>query len=80
MKLKSFLRVWQLAMELVEIIYRLTQNFPKHEIYGLTSQIQRAAVSNSRTCSLVGQATVCPAKRTTRKGENIEASISPLHN
>jgi four helix bundle protein len=32
-------------MELVEIIYRLTQNFPKHEIYGLTSQIQRAAVS-----------------------------------
>lgn len=47
MELKSFrdLRVWQLAMELVEIIYRLTQNFPKHEIYGLTSQIQRAAVS-----------------------------------
>lgn len=47
MKLKSFrdLRVWQLSMELVEINYRLTQNFPKHEIYGLTSQIQRAAVS-----------------------------------
>lgn len=47
MKLNSFrdLRVWQLSMELVEIIYRLTQNFPKYEIYGLTSQIQRAAVS-----------------------------------
>jgi four helix bundle protein len=47
MKLNSFrdLRVWQLSMELVEIIYRLTQDFPKHEIYGLTSQIQRAAVS-----------------------------------
>ena len=47
MRLTSFrdLRVWQLSMELVEIIYRLTQNFPKHEIYGLTSQIQRAAVS-----------------------------------
>ena len=47
MKLKSFrdLRVWQLGMELVEMIYRLTQNFPKHETYGLTSQIQRAAVS-----------------------------------
>jgi four helix bundle protein len=47
MRLNSFrdLRVWQLSMELVEIIYRLTQNFPKHEIYGLTSQIQRAAVS-----------------------------------
>ena len=47
MKLKSFrdLRVWQLAMELVEITYRLTKNFPKNEMYGLTSQIQRAAVS-----------------------------------
>ena len=47
MKLKSFrdLRVWKLSMELVEIVYRLTQNFPKHEIYGLSSQIQRAAVS-----------------------------------
>jgi four helix bundle protein len=47
MKLNSFrdLRVWQLAMELVELIYRVTQSFPKHEIYGLTSQIQRAAVS-----------------------------------
>lgn len=43
MSLNSFrdLRVWQLSMELVEIIYRLTRNFPKHEI----SQIQRAAVS-----------------------------------
>jgi four helix bundle protein len=29
----------------LKIIYRLTQNFPKHEIYGLSSQIQRAAVS-----------------------------------
>jgi len=47
MRLNSFrdLRVWQLSMELVEIIYRLTRNFPKHEMYGLTSQIQRAAVS-----------------------------------
>lgn len=47
MKLKSFrdLRVWQLAMELVEITYRLTKHFPKNEMYGLTSQIQRAAVS-----------------------------------
>jgi four helix bundle protein len=32
-------------MELVEITYRLTKNFPKNEMYGLTSQIQRAAVS-----------------------------------
>jgi four helix bundle protein len=32
-------------MDLVECIYRLTQTFPKHELYGLASQIQRAAVS-----------------------------------
>ena len=47
MTIKSFrdLRVWQLAMELVEVVYRLTRSFPKSEIYGLASQIQRAAVS-----------------------------------
>jgi four helix bundle protein len=39
------LRVWQAAMELVELVYHLARTFPKHEIYGLCSQIQRAAVS-----------------------------------
>jgi four helix bundle protein len=39
------LKVWQLGMDLVEDIYQLTQRFPKHEMYGLSSQIQRAAVS-----------------------------------
>jgi four helix bundle protein len=29
----------------VEYVYRLTQTFPKHELYGLTGQMQRAAVS-----------------------------------
>ena len=45
--MKSFrdLRVWQLAMDLVETIYRLTQDFPKEEVYGLRSQIRRAMVS-----------------------------------
>jgi four helix bundle protein len=37
--------VWQKAMDLVTAIYRLTRAFPKQELYGLTSQIQRAAVS-----------------------------------
>lgn len=32
-------------MDLVEQIYLLTQQFPKHEMYGLVSQMQRAAVS-----------------------------------
>jgi len=39
------LRVWQLGMELVEQVYHLSRQFPKHETYGLSSQIQRAAVS-----------------------------------
>lgn len=45
--MKSFreLRVWQLAMDLVEKIYLHTQKFPKEEVYGLTSQIRRAVVS-----------------------------------
>ena len=37
--------VWQEAMNLVEMIYLTSQSFPKEEIYGLTSQMRRAAVS-----------------------------------
>jgi four helix bundle protein len=45
--IRSFrdLRVWQAAMDLVEQIYLVTRKFPKHELYGLTSQMQRAAIS-----------------------------------
>jgi four helix bundle protein len=39
------LLVWQKAMQLTVAIYRLTQGFPREEVYGLTSQIRRAAVS-----------------------------------
>jgi four helix bundle protein len=39
------LRVWHGGIELVECVYRTTQSFPKQEIYGLTSQLRRAAVS-----------------------------------
>jgi four helix bundle protein len=39
------LKVWQLGMQLAEETYHLSQRFPKHEVYGLGSQIQRAAVS-----------------------------------
>jgi len=37
--------VWQKSIELVTKIYLLTEGFPKEEIYGLTSQMRRAAVS-----------------------------------
>lgn len=37
--------VWQKAMSLVTEVYKLTVNFPKTEIYGLTSQIRRCSVS-----------------------------------
>ncbi|HWQ56145.1 MAG TPA: four helix bundle protein [Bryobacteraceae bacterium] len=39
------LRVWQQAMDMVEMIYRVTRGFPKEETYGLVSQMRRAAVS-----------------------------------
>ena len=37
--------VWQKAMDLVAEIYRITAHFPREEVYGLTSQLRRAAVS-----------------------------------
>ncbi|MGQ0671339.1 MAG: four helix bundle protein [Hyphomicrobium sp.] len=39
------LEVWQLAMSLVEDCYRFTVSFPREEIFGMTSQIRRCAVS-----------------------------------
>ncbi len=39
------LLVWQKGIELVKEIYVLTRAFPKHELYGLTSQLRRSAVS-----------------------------------
>lgn len=37
--------VWQKSVSFVTEIYKLTEDFPKNEIFGLTSQIRRAAVS-----------------------------------
>lgn len=47
MKIKSFrdLNVWQLGKEINLLVYKATQNLPKEEMYGLTSQMRRAAVS-----------------------------------
>lgn len=46
-EVKSYrdLSVWQLGIEIAEDIYVLTRSFPKEEVYGMTSQIRRAATS-----------------------------------
>lgn len=46
-KIRNFrdLNVWKLGIEIVEDIYRLTKQFPSDEIYGLSAQMRRAAVS-----------------------------------
>ena len=47
MEIKSYrdLRVWQSGMDLVVMVYEVSEKFPSKEVYGLTSQIRRAAVS-----------------------------------
>lgn len=39
------LRVWQKAMDFCTLVYEKTKNYPKEEIFGLTSQFRRAATS-----------------------------------
>lgn len=39
------LEAWKESMALVTVVYQASQSFPKEEIYGLTSQMRRAAVS-----------------------------------
>ena len=39
------LRVWQKGMDLAAEVYHLTRNFPKEEMFGMTSQIRRSAAS-----------------------------------
>jgi len=41
------LKIWQISLDLTESLYRLSADWPKHEQYGLTNQIRRAAVSVS---------------------------------
>ncbi len=48
-KIKDFtdLFAWEEARKLSLLIYKLTQNFPREEIYGLTNQLRRASISIS---------------------------------
>ena len=45
--IKSFrdLNIWQKGIDLVKDVYKETKNYPKEEMYGLTNQIRRAAIS-----------------------------------
>ncbi|MCI2227534.1 four helix bundle protein [Polaribacter sp. MSW13] len=45
MKTHKDLLVWQKSIALVTEIYKLTNEFPNHEMYGLVSQLRRAAIS-----------------------------------
>jgi four helix bundle protein len=47
MNLESYrdLVAWQKAIDLCDLVYEMTVNFPSCELYGLTSQLRRAAVS-----------------------------------
>ena len=45
MRTHKDLDVWKKSIEFVTEIYQVTNSFPKHELYGLTSQIRRAAIS-----------------------------------
>ncbi len=45
--MKNFknLKIWQNGIEMVVEVYQITETFPKEEVYGLTGQIKRSAVS-----------------------------------
>ena len=47
MKIKNHkdLRIWNTGMEITDLIYKITANFPKSELFCLTSQMRRAAIS-----------------------------------
>jgi len=47
MKIESFkqLKIWQKGIEVVKDVYAITRKFPKEELYCLTSQMRRAAIS-----------------------------------
>jgi len=64
-KIRNFkdLLVWQRSVKFVVRIYEVTRAFPREEMYGLTSQIRRSAISNPiqyrRRASPKYQANLC---------------------
>ena len=45
------LDIWKTSIQLVKDVYKLTEQFPKQEVYGLVSQMRRAGVSIPYKCS-----------------------------
>ena len=45
MKTHKDLDIWEKGIDLVTDIYKITRKFPKEEIYGLTSQMRKSAIS-----------------------------------
>jgi four helix bundle protein len=39
------LQLWKRSMELTEVVYRFSRDFPREELFGLTSQLRRSAIS-----------------------------------
>jgi len=56
------LDVWKVSLLLIKDIYLLTENYPKSEIYGLTSQLRRASISVNSNIS-EGSSRRTPAER-----------------
>lgn len=48
------LQIWEAGMEIVAMVYRLTEGFPSHEPYGLTGQNRRSALSIPQILLLKG--------------------------
>lgn len=61
-KVKGFegLEVWKFALDFTKDVYRITKDFPKEEIFGLTNQIRRASVS---IASNIAEGSASPSKK-----------------
>ena len=47
------LDIWNAGIQIVKDVYEISENFPKHELYGLTSQMRRAGISNEKESFLL---------------------------
>lgn len=67
------LEVWSLSIEVIKFIYKITEEFPKSEIYGISSQMRKASVSVSSNL-----AEGCSRKSSKEKKRFFEISRSSL--